>query len=712
MKRVFLPLLLFGAMLPMSLPAQTSFPMIGSVLPAGVKRGTTTDVTVFSGGNGGLNLYGAYKVLFAEPGIRAEIVPPEKGWQAKDPNKPWDLPMVTQVTMRVTVAPDVLPGTREFRIATPRAGTSTVGLLVIGDEPEITETEPNNTPEQAQAVTFPCVVNGKIQQGEDVDVFKFKADAGQDVVFAVLCARLQDKIHDLDPHVDPMIVLTDAQGKELASNDDFNRADPLLHYKFSAAGEYRILIRDVGYKGSPNWAYRLNITTRPYVLGAIPPVAPIGGSAEVQVVGVNIGKTAKVTVPANVAPGIIELPLQVGDKLTNPISIRTVSGQAQTVRDYPAAMNTTGAVLAALTSEKDRASVPVLALPGSVNSVLMQETVPHLYKFTAKKGEAWGFEVTARRVGSKMDAELKLRDKAGNVLTSNDDTFGKDSRIEWTAPADGEFLLELRDLAGKAGANYFYNLTASPLRPDFRVKCDTDRAMIAPGNRTTWYVIAERKYGFAGEIKAEVKGLPAGVTASPVTIPANMTTATIFLTAAPDTKMDASLVEVLATATLTGADGKPAEVTHKAYPVTEIYIPGGGRGLYEVLTQAVGVSETNDLEVSANTQAVTLKPGQSIKIEMDIKRRPDFKKPVTLDVRVQHLGSVYVNPLPPGVTVDEGASKTLLSETETKGWLTLKAAADAPEIKNLPLAVLANSSVNFVMKVWYAAPPIALSVQK
>ena len=58
---------------------------------------------------------------------------------------------------------------------------------------------------------------------------------------------------------------------------------------------------------------------------------------------------------------------------------------------------------------------------------------------------------------------------------------------------------------------------------------------------------------------------------------------------------------------------------------------------------------------------------------------------------------------------------TLLShccENETKGWITLKAAPDAQLVKDIPLAVFANSSINFVMKVWYAAPPIALSVQK
>ncbi len=167
---------------------------------------------------------------------------------------------------------------------------------------------------------------------------------------------------------------------------------------------------------------------------------------------------------------------------------------------------------------------------------------------------------------------------------------------------------------------------------------------------------------------------------------------------------------MLGTGQLPGPDGKLAPVTHVAAPLTEIYLPGGGRGLFPVETQGVAVTEQNDIEVSASTQQVTLNPGGTAKIEVTIKRRPDYTKPVTLDVKIQHLGGVFADPLPPGVTVDDGASKTLLGDNETKGYITLRAASDAKPIKDLPLAVLGNVSINFVMKVWYAAPPISLTV--
>src|SRR5579862_4997106 len=154
--------------------AQTSFPMLCAALPLGVERGKTTDITVFVGGGGGGNLYGAYKVLFSGEGVKAEVVPPEKGWPAKDPKKPWDLPGVDNVKVRVTVAADASLGPREFRLATPRHGISTVGQLVIDDGPQTLKKDDNTDLAHAQPVTIPCNIDGRFQNGEQTDHYKFK----------------------------------------------------------------------------------------------------------------------------------------------------------------------------------------------------------------------------------------------------------------------------------------------------------------------------------------------------------------------------------------------------------------------------------------------------------------------------------------------------------------------------------------------------------
>jgi hypothetical protein len=100
-----------------------------------------------------------------------------------------------------------------------------------------------------------------------------------------------------------------------------------------------------------------------------------------------------------------------------------------------------------------------------------------------------------------------------------------------------------------------------------------------------------------------------------------------------------------------------------------------------------------------------------VKIEVSVQRRGDYDKGVFLDVLLQHLGSVMGNPLPPGVTIVQGKSKTLLGNG-SKGYITLKAAPNAAPIDNVPICVIANVSVNFVVKVHYASLPIMVSIKK
>jgi hypothetical protein len=63
------------------------------------------------------------------------------------------------------------------------------------------------------------------------------------------------------------------------------------------------------------------------------------------------------------------------------------------------------------------------------------------------------------------------------------------------------------------------------------------------------------------------------------------------------------------------------------------------------------------------------------------------------------------------VTIVEDKSKTLLG-SGSKGHIVLRAAADAAEIEDVPISVLAHVSINFVVKVSYSSPVIQVSVKK
>jgi hypothetical protein len=173
----------------------------------------------------------------------------------------------------------------------------------------------------------------------------------------------------------------------------------------------------------------------------------------------------------------------------------------------------------------------------------------------------------------------------------------------------------------------------------------------------------------------------------------------------------ATNVDIVGTARAT-IDGKEETLIRGVTPNQEIYLPGGGRGRFDVNLQTVAVTAPSDiLKVNVSTNNITLKPGQEVKIDVDLQRRSDYDKGVFLDILLQHLGTVIGNPLPPGVTIVTGKSKTLLGGGN-KGFITLKAAPNAEPIENVPICVIANVSINFVVKIHYASAPLLISVKK
>jgi hypothetical protein len=670
--------------------AQTSFPMITHAHPVAVQRGKTTEITV----DGQMNFFGAYQALFEGTGITAEVVP-QKPPAAVPPAKP----MVRNVKLRVTVAAGASVGVREFRVATS-LGLSSIGQLVVVDEPVIEENSANNTLQQAQAITLPCVVAGKIEVAEDVDHFKFEAQAGQTLTFELFCARLQDKIHDLQKHAKPMISLYDGEGRELAANDTFYFADPMLSYTVPKTGTYYVQIRDSTYDGDPRWVYALLATNRPYISHVYPMAGTPGQKIEVEPIGSARLQKERVTLTVPDKLGVQQIQLDVNGIKTNPATF-IVSTLPQVLEREP---------------NDEPGTATRFALPAGLNGKIGRKRDMDHWVFAAKQGTPLRFELKARRFGTLLNSTLHgvldVMDPKGTVLATSDVTHRQEAALTFTPGADGDFILRVRDLNSKGGDTAVYNVEADFTRPDFTLRCDPDKAMIGPGSSTAWYVHVVRRNDFTGPVQVEVTDLPKDFSASPLTIQPTMTQGMIVLTASPNAQYQAAHVKIVGRAKVKMPDGQEETLVRGVTPNQEIYSPGGGRAIFDVNLQSVSVTDPSDiLKVEVSTTKVVLKPGQEAKIEVTIQRRGDYDKSVSLDVLHQHLGSIFGNPLPPGVTVNLQKSKTLLG-TGNKGFITLKADAKALPIDDVPICVLAHVSINFVVKVSYASPAILVSVTK
>jgi hypothetical protein len=666
--------------------AETSYPMLMSINPVAVQTGRTTACEV----SARYNLHGTYQIFVTGTGVVGEVDPPPT--KASTPR-----PQVGKLKVRFKVAPDALLGVRDVRLATPQ-GVSTLGQIVVVRDPIVREAANNDTLQTAQPITLPATVCGAIEKPEDVDYYRFHVAAGTALTFHVQSQRLENKIHDLQEHSDPILTLKNAAGTVLAANDNYFAGDPLLHYRFAAAGEYYLEIRDARYGGNPDWVYSIEINDWPFVTNVYPSRVTPGKTTRVKLVGYNLpaDPTASIALPADAPEGLQWTMLRLGNgQVTNAVPI--VVSRLPEVTEAPGDNNTP-------------AKAQPITVPAGISGCIESEGDVDCYTFEAKAGERFSFEVIAHAHQSPLDSFLRILDAKGQRLIENDDGNDRyvhaDSRIEnWAAPANGKYVIEVRDLHLRGGPAFVYFLNLTRAEPSFRLELDTDKTLLAPGTAGVIYARVTRKNGFAGEVQLGIEGLPPGVTATCGKILADRSDGCIVLQAAPNAKQAAANIRVTGTAVHAPDKGKKVPLTAVARPLQEIYMPGGGRFHYPVEMHTVSIGDPLDLvAVRINPTSLVLRPGESKKVEVTIERRPGFSQNVTLEVVYQHLGQIFGDSLPPGVTIDDKASQTLLTGTQSRGSLTFKAAADAKPVQEQLVPVMGHVSINFVMKLTYCAP--------
>jgi hypothetical protein len=150
----------------------------------------------------------------------------------------------------------------ELVLMAPREGVlSNQVAFALDSEPECAESEPNDDVAHAQKLVLPVIVNGRIGKPGDRDVFSFEGRAGQEVVIEVFARRLNSPL-------DSILQLTDAQGKQIAANDDYedkgsglttHHADSRISLKLPADGTYYIHLGDTQHQGGPEFGYRLHV---------------------------------------------------------------------------------------------------------------------------------------------------------------------------------------------------------------------------------------------------------------------------------------------------------------------------------------------------------------------------------------------------------------------------------------------------------------------
>jgi hypothetical protein len=673
--------------------AAIGFRQLTSVHPVAVQRGTKATVNVRSN----FTLDGAYQVFFDQPGIRMKYAE----------TKPIDAPLKgrgsagTPFRFDVDVPADQEPRVYEFRVAT-RQAVSSVSHLRVTDFPVVLEDKQDNgKPDKAQKLKLPVALCGVCAPAEDVDCYRFSGKAGQELTLEVFGQRVTKAIHDMVSRggylLDPILTLRNSHDQVIAMADSTFGGDPVLHVKLPTDGEYTVEIRDTRYAGDPRYSYCLEISDQPWAQAVFPPVIERGTSAEVQPLGFALGATRHVRLESTAQdqPGWKTTRLKTARGLSNPVEVL--------ISDRPEVVVTPG-------HHAPSEALPI-TLPVGLSGRFVRPNTADCFSFTAVKGQYYLFEVEANSRSLPLDALLEIFDTKAKKLLEFDDTVAtQDPRIFFQAPADGPYVLSIRDLHGRAGEEFIYHLRAEPSGPDFELQGEYYYAMLAPGTRAVWFAKINRLNGFTGPVELEVTGLPPGVTYTPVTVPAKMDWCAVILSAAKDAKVGASLAHISGKAQIPGPDGKPRTIVHQGAVTCELQSQGGGQGRWPISTQLVGVVEKLDLlKVEAKPEQVMLKPGTKAEIQVKIERQEGFADPVQLDMTFVYFTIKWGEQLPPGVTVS-GASKTRLTGKTLEGKIVLEASPTALPVERLPITAIAGVSISFSINTLYASNPIYLTI--
>jgi len=176
------------------------------------------------------------------------------------------------------------PGLYPVPFVTPGRFSNPVPVAVC-DLPEYLENEPVDVPDKARRIQLPVVINGRIDKPGDLDVYRFEAKAGDQVVAEVLARRLESPL-------DSILTITDSKGTELASNDDHedkasglntHHADSYLSVLIPTNGDYSVQIGDAQHNGGQTYGYRLRISApQPdFELRVVPSTVSVRGGTSV-----------------------------------------------------------------------------------------------------------------------------------------------------------------------------------------------------------------------------------------------------------------------------------------------------------------------------------------------------------------------------------------------------------------------------------------------
>ncbi len=668
LKRMLSAMLLSAFLLP-GTHAFAASPDLSTTLPRGAQRGTEVKVTLT-----GNRLEDAEEIIFHEAGITAKEV------------KPID---ARKVEATFVIAPDCRVGEHHLRIRC-RSGISYGRNFWISQFPNVEEVEPNDDFDAPQPIDLNVTIEASAKT-EETDYYKVSAKKGQRLSVEVEGLRINNITNNIA--IDPFVAILDQDRFELASADGsaLLKQESIVSVIVPEDGEYTIEIRDSAYQGRGR--YRAHIGTFPRPTGIFPAGGKAGAEMEFTMLGDVKGTyKTKAKLPLHTPEGTYGV-VATHEGLVPPSPNRVRISNFDNVLE--AEPNNSSA-------EMKEVAAP--ALPLAFNGILEQEGDIDYFKFSAKKGQKFRMQVFANAIGSPVDPVLNLYDGAMKSLGGSDDADGtKDSRVDFQAPADGDYFVRVRDMLNRGGADFVYRIESVERKPKvdvtmpemLRRNLQYRKQFNVPRGGYYAMTVNTTRRDFSGDLVFDLPELPPGVTWESATIPKSVSQFPILLKAAPDAPIGGGLYELK----VKSADSEnPAEGTFKQ-PLDLVRGPQNGVEYYTRYNEDLPVAVVEEIPFSITVEQpkVPIVRNGMMKLKVRAHRKDGYDKKIIVRMLWK----------PPGITTP--ASMTF-GEKDTELEYELNANSSA-EISTWNVALLAESDGGKGLMMT-ASPYVKLSVEE
>ena len=560
-------------------------PRLLTMMPMGGSVGSQVEITIT-----GEHLDDVKELMFDHPGIVAKAKQNDAG--QIEPNK-----------FLVQISADCPTGLYEARVLS-RLGISSSRIFSIDTLLELKQTAPNTSLSTAMEIQVNSVTNS-VMTARSIDFYTFMAQKGHRYV--VGCSS-----RGIDSKLDPVVIIADSQGRDLA----VERRGDLLDFTASQDGPHLIKVHELTFKGGPAYFYRLHF--QELVADAV---------------------------------------------LPRFASTRSVSAFSWPPTGLPAkAVN--------VELEPNGVSAPQqIALPCDLSGSFYPAADVDAFEFSARKGEVWWVEIASERLGRPTDPAILVQHVTGEpgkeqlvdvvelldipspVKPSSNgyaydgpayDGGSPDILGKMVIPQDGVYRLQLTDLFGgtRKDLRNEYRMIIRKAAPDFALAAWSLHMELRNGDRNALSkplalragatvaleVVAVRRDGFDGDIQLQLNGLPNGVSAQGLKIPAGKSRGIMLVTAQYDAPVALANLDFVGSATIDNQlVSRQVQMADFAWPIPdswgEIPAPRLVSGLplsvtnHEPAPMSIATQDRNVIEATA---------GSKVTIPLVLTKRMDF----------------------------------------------------------------------------------------